>query len=408
MDSSAAVLPRRGGLPGFRASFRDVVWPWLGVRVAFVALALFAWLQGATPGPCNFELARDGWTTFPPLADHGALLPLVGVWQHWDACWYTKIATYGYESGVSSSAFFPALPMLEAGLGPLLGGQPAVAGMLVSAVASFVALVGVQQLVAGDFGAIVAARTVRYLSFAPAAFYLFAPFTEALFLAAAVWCLLMARRRAWLATAALAALAAATRLQGVLLVLPIAWEAARAARGHLPPLRIDVRRLATSARVAIALVAPVAVLVVFAAYTAVVSGSTPFDAQDTWGGRNLHWPWDVLAASWSFVETGSQLRGIQALNLATLVGVGGLGLAGLRLLPATYSLYLWPQVLLIASRIQPAPLTSTMRYAVVLFPAFVVLALLGRNRRFDTAWTVLSLTLLGALTFEFLRGDFVA
>lgn len=373
-----------------------------------MALALFAWLQGSTPGPCNFELARDGWTTFPPLADHGALLPLVGVWQHWDACWYAKIAAYGYEPGVASAAFFPALPALEAGLGPLLGGEPALAGMLVAAVASFVALVGLQQLVASDFGVEVAARTVRYLSFAPAAFYLFAPFTEALFLAAAVWCLLMARRGRWLATAALAALAAATRLQGVLLVLPIAWEAAAAARTRIGPLRIDARRLVTSARAAIALVAPVAVLIAFASYAAIASGSTPFDAQDTWGGRNLHWPWDVLAASWSFVETGPQLRGVQALNLATLVGVGGLGLAGLRLLPATYSLYLWPQVLLIASRIQPAPLTSTMRYAVVLFPAFVVLAILGRRRQFDTAWTAISLTLLGALTFEFLRGNFVA
>jgi hypothetical protein len=45
----------------------------------------------------------------------------------------------------------------------------------------------------------------------------------------------------------------------------------------------------------------------------------------------------------------------------------------------------------------------------LLFPAFVVLALLwGRHRRPHVSWLILSLLFLGLLTYHFLRGDFVA
>jgi hypothetical protein len=54
-------------------------------------------------------------------------------------------------------------------------------------------------------------------------------------------------------------------------------------------------------------------------------------------------------------------------------------------------LFAAPQ-LLVACRLNPTPLTSTARYVLVLFPVFVVLALL----------------FLGFLTTMFLRNTFVA
>ncbi len=51
---------------------------------------------------------------------------------------------------------------------------------------------------------------------------------------------------------------------------------------------------------------------------------------------------------------------------------------------------------------------STSRYLLVVFPVFVVLALLGRHRRPHYSWLILSLMLLGFLLFAFLSGPFVA
>jgi len=44
----------------------------------------------------------------------------------------------------------------------------------------------------------------------------------------------------------------------------------------------------------------------------------------------------------------------------------------------------------------------------VLFPVFILLALLGRHRRLHYSWLILSLLLLGFLFYTFLSGPFVA
>jgi hypothetical protein len=77
-------------------------------------------------------------------------------------------------------------------------------------------------------------------------------------------------------------------------------------------------------------------------------------------------------------------------------------------MPLTYSLYAWPPLLLIATRIQPTPLTSTTRYVLVLFPIFVVAALLTDRPLLRWAWVIVSVLLLGELATMFLQGDFVA
>ena len=114
----------------------------------------------------------------------------------------------------------------------------------------------------------------------------------------------------------------------------------------------------------------------------------------------------VVRAAWSW--TLEQNDAIEGLNLATLLLFFGLLLAGLRLLPLTYSLYALPQLLLVSARLNPTPLTSTMRYMLVLFPAFVVLAMLGGSRRFNSTWVLLSTLLLGLVLNTFLSSVFVA
>ncbi len=96
----------------------------------------------------------------------------------------------------------------------------------------------------------------------------------------------------------------------------------------------------------------------------------------------------------------AQQRGdvVSALNVVALGLFVVLFLAGLRRVPVSYSLYVLPQLALIVWRAPAITLMSTMRYCLVLFPCFVVLALVGRHRRFHEAWVVLSVLFLGLLT----------
>jgi len=399
-----------GMTAGWSAGLADAVALFVSLRVLFAFVALyFWWTEASVPTPCHFELARNGWVTLPPLAQDGASFPLVGVWQRWDACWYTKIATFGYEPGVDSVNFWPLFPLLTGIVGRLLGGAMALGGLIVAGVAYIAAMTGLHRLVARDFDPDVAFRTVVAISIFPTAFFFFAPFTESLFLALAVWAIVGARERRWWLAAGAALLASLTRIQGVFLVLPIGWELL-VASGLLEwrPGR-DVRawwpRVRSNLTGAVALVAPGVGFVGFLVYSSVTVGMTPLDTQDAWGGKEFFPPWDVVSASWSWVV--ERRDPLQALNLATLVLFAVVTIVALRRVPLAYSLFALPQIALLATRIQPTPLTSTARYLLVVFPVFVVLALV-EDRWLRLAWLIGSVLFLGVLLGFFLQGNYVA
>jgi hypothetical protein len=388
----------------------DAVALFVSLRVLFALIALyFWWTETSVPPPCHFELARNGWLTLPPLAQDGASFPLVGVWQRWDACWYTKIATFGYEPGVDSVNFWPLFPVLTGIVGRLLGGAMALGGLVVAGAGYIAAMTGLHRLVARDFDGDVAFRTVVAISIFPTAFFFFAPFTESLFLATAVWAIVGARERRWWLAALAALLASLTRIQGVFLAFPIGWELLVAA-GLLEwrpgrDLRAWWPRIREHLAGAAAVLAPGAGFLGFLAYSSATVGMTPLDTQDAWGGKEFFAPWDVAAASWAWaVERHDPL---QALNLATLALFAFVTIAGLRRVPFAYSLFALPQIALLATRIQPTPLTSTARYLLVVFPVFVILAQVeGRNLRL--AWLIGSVLFLAVLLGFFLQGNYVA
>jgi len=375
------------------------------LRASLSALGIVLWLEGDLPGPCHFEIARDGWAQLPPLANGPLEFPLVGIWQRWDACWYSKIATFGYQPD-GSTAFLPLMPAAMRLVAVPLGGDVALAGLLVSGIAMVVALVGLQRLVADDLGSSIARRSVWLVAVWPTALYWAAPFTEALFLATSVWAFRFARRQRWLPAALAAALAVSTRLPGILLILPLAWEAGRAARDQWRTGGVvSARPLVASA---IAVAAPALALGAIVAVQVALTHTNLFDSQDAWGGREFHPPWETVAAAWDWIQHGSALRGIEALNLAALLLCAGLAVLGIGRVPASYLLYAAATVLLLAIRIQPTPLTATVRYLGVAFPCLVVAAVLLRRPSAERAWLVVSAAFAGLLTVLFLRGSFVA
>ena len=392
-----AVRPSLARFVARRSSLVAALALFAGLRVAY-SLGAFALASlRSLPGPCAFELANNGWRTVPPLHAEGLAFKTLGVWQRWDACWYQKIASYGYEPGESAEAFFPLYPLLMRAASLPLAGSLTLGGLAVSGAAYVAAVVGLSRLVERDFDRPTARRTVLALSLFPTAFFLFAPFTEALFLALAVWALYGARRGAWGWAALAALLAGLTRTQGALLALPLAWEVACRWRADGAGRRRLVSLLAP--------LAPLAGLALFAAYTSATTGATPFLAQQTWR-FTLRAPWAVVALSWRYARARGDA--IEALNLALFLLFCLLLVLGLRRLPPSYALYAAPQLLLIGTRTNFSPLMATARYVLVLFPAFVVLALLGRDRRLRAVWLALSVALLAVLLYTFLGGRFVA
>ncbi|MBN1919757.1 MAG: glycosyltransferase family 39 protein, partial [Anaerolineae bacterium] len=162
---------------------------------------------------------------WPPVQPWGLWLQrvLLAPWERWDAGHYIRIVLQGYRLDDGTAQFHPLYPWLASPLARLAG-LPLLALLLVSSLSGLLAawlLYRLAQLDGDDDKAWTA--TLAFL-FSPLAFVLFAPYSEALFLLLTLACFWFLRRRAWGLAGLMGGLAALTRQQGVLLLLPALWE----------------------------------------------------------------------------------------------------------------------------------------------------------------------------------------
>lgn len=334
------------------------------------------------------------------LSPDSPLSAIVEPWQRFDALWYDHIARDGYGAP-GAEAFCPLYPGLVAVAGRALGGAFALAELLVSTVAAVIALWVLGRLVESDTDSRVARRTVLYTALAPTAFFLLAGYTESLFLALSAGMFLAARRRRFVLAGLLCGLAVLCRIQGVLLLVPLAVEAFLAERGAGPEGAAR-RRAATGA----GLLLPVLTLIgMTLAFRAAGLGWGPIAAQQAWGVR-LAAPWSVLAASLGTIATGVHPEETVNLLLALILVAALPGMA--RRLPASFTLYAAATAGLIWFHENGySPLMSTARFLLVLFPLFTLIALEARKRAVHVAVLVAFSAGLVLLFGRFVHFSFV-
>ena len=145
-------------------------------------------------------------------------------WMRWDSGWYYDIAEHGYdnlprnEEGQRDTAFFPLYPLLIRGARTVVQNS-FLAGLAVSNVAFFFALVLLYQLVSAHYGTQTARRSLILLSTYPFSFYFSAMYSESVFLLAVVCAFYFGERRQWLLAGLSAAAASATRVTGITVVV---------------------------------------------------------------------------------------------------------------------------------------------------------------------------------------------
>lgn len=348
-----------------------------------------------------------------PLGPDG----LLGYWANWDGAWYAEMATEGYgERAPASTAFFPLYPMLVK-LGTVLGGGPALWGVLISLVSTLLALFFVYRIAEKLHGVRAARAATLCLAFFPTAFFLNAVYTEALFLAltaGTVWAALV--RRDFLVAGLFGALAAATRNVGVLLLVPLFLEWMR-------------HRREFGLRGALGMALVPAGLLAYAAYLWARFGEPLLFARqqgDYWN-REVSGPLATLGDAWTAAGVGMEyvldpatlfwgtdatpaLEASNVLNLAFLAFFLAVALAGLFVLPPGLWVYTAALVLLPVLAPSPRfPLMSLPRFVLAAFPVFIVLGyLLSRSRWTLAPWLVFSGALGVALAALFVTWRWVA
>ena len=420
--AKGARAPAAGGL---RADLAAVWRPfWTSRVVVFLAGVLAVPAIGNAPGFRGFDPV--GLTT-----RGGAFGNLLAApFARWDSVWYLAIAQGGYHGPPARTAFFPLLPLLLRGLGFVVGSQ-IIAGVLISLAGFLVALVLLRRLVILELGEPAARVAVTLLAFAPVSYFFSALYTESLFLALSLGCVLLARRGRWGWGALLGGLAAASRNSGVLLAIPFVLL-------YLYPPGTGSRTLAARLRprrrpgpsLAYVLLIP-AGLGAYLLYLGLTTGDalSPFHVQQVWF-RHFAGPfggvvsgavaaWDGLrqlahgpAPPVYFKPAGGDailVAGQNVMLFGFLLAGAAACLGALRRLPIAYGAYALASLALpLSYPVGPQPLASLPRYEVVVFPLFMWAALaVSRRRSLDTAPAVMAV-LLGLFTAEFATWRFVA
>ncbi len=318
--------------------------------------------------------------------------------DQWDSERYQAIALSGYRfigEKWPNIAFFPLYSLLIRLFLPLSGHNVAIAALLISNFALLTAVLLMYDLLACDFGSVVAYRSVVLLLLFPTSFYFVAGYTETLALLlslAAVWA--MRRQRWWLA-GAVGGLLALTRVPGVMItpILGIAylehhgwrWRSIRAPllAVLLPPLGLGLFMLYQLWRF-----------------------DTPFAfliAQQNWNnGAAPPWviPSKIFRAIWDSPEWE-----MAALQLGVWISFIVLTLLALRRLPLVYGL---TGLLLLLPAYLANQRGSLPRHVLIGFSAFVILAMAGKQLWLH--WLIMAtlLPLLVILTLLFVNGFGIA
>ena len=325
---------------------------------------------------------------------------LASVWQRFDTNWYLKIAQRGYGDDAASAVYFPLYPLLVH-----LAGGSLFAALAISNLALIGALALLYQFAARWFDAASARRAVAYWLLFPTGFFLLAAYTESLFLFLALAAFECARRDKWMGAAVCGALAALTRLQGVLLVVPLAYlclQQLRNTQHAIGTTHYVLRITYYVLRSASLLLLPLA--------TAAFLAFTNLALVSSYVGE-LHarfvLPWENFAAAIGLLASG-RASFVDGLNLAVAVLFGGLLIAIWKKLPLEYVLFAGAMYLAPLFRMTTTqPLVSMDRYALAILPAFILLGKWGKNSWINRAVVYLGFPLQLYLSAQFVLWGWV-
>jgi Mannosyltransferase (PIG-V) len=371
----------------FNQTVREVLIDFVATRAAIILIAeLASVIIGQRPGTHVQESSNL----------------LLAVWGRWDAVHYIDVATQGYQG--TDMAFFPLYPLLIKIVG-VLAGNHLIAGLLISNAAFFFGLLYLYKLVEREYDRSVARRAIFYISIFPSAVFFSAVYTESLFFMLTVASFYYIRSHKWWTAGAIGLLAAMTRVEGVILVVPFAIEwftqyrtvLTKGGAGTIPALV----NLAAGALIPLG-------LGIYMAYLWVLRADPIYfsTVQSHWN-RHFAPPWvSVINAFEKIAHTGAgQTIANQSLELAFTALMIAVLIGGARSLRPAYIAYLGLSILI---PMCTSSLMSMPRFALVLFPMFVILARWGERPWVNNVILAFSLPMLGLYTVLFALWYWVA
>jgi mannosyltransferase PIG-V len=352
VNPSEPELPQR-----WRPAWTDARWVLLlfaASRLVLVALIVFS-RQTVERGP-HVVVSTQG--------THGGTL--LDILTQWDGNWYRLIARHGYGPPMPevAAAWFPVYPILIRAAEFIVRDYQ-LASVLVSNGCLIAAALLLVRLLRLDYDELVCRRAVTFLMFNPVSFFLSSAYTESTFLLLSIGALLAARKGKWLVAALLGMCLSATRAPGLMIGAPLFAEYVLEWRQRGGTMRAFFRP-----HLLLLALVPVG-LGVCLFYFYILRGDPllPLHAQASGWGKTLTLPWVSFFWPIRFPESHLALYRTTVGAAIILTGTGFF----LRL-RATYLVY---AVVTILFCLAWGTLEALPRYLSIIFPIYVVLALLS-------------------------------
>ena len=315
-------------------------------------------------------------------------------WARWDSGWYINIAKNGYSDQLQNvylnTAFFPMYPMLIKGFQFLIRDY-AISGILISNLSLLCACVFLFKVISTSHGEDVAKKSILLLLLNPFSFFFSAVYTESFFLLAVTLVFYFGQRKQWLAAAICSAIAGATRLVGIISLLPLLYY-------YFESINFKWREVKANFMVfSLGLVGPGGYMV----YQTIKFGDAFLFVQSQnapgWKeGVNLFSALDALRITFSpdALTTGN-FPAVYAIHILAFILGLSLLLVSFRSQPKVYSI--WAIITLLVSF---SVWISVGRFMIVIFPLYICVATLFKGKWFD-AMVYSSAMLLSLFTILF-------
>ena len=294
-----------------------------------------------------------------------------GVFTSWDGRWYLELVRNGYPESIpqnityeqleARAAFFPMFPGAVRAVDRLLPGGDTFAALFLNFVLGAIAVVLVGLLARRVFSIGVAARSMTLFAIFPGSFVLSFAYSEALFIVFAASCLLLLLDEQWLLAGLAAALATATRPNGVAIVFACLVASA-----------IAIRKKGDWSSIIAVLLAPVG-FVGFQLYVDSISGERGawFRVQREAWAEGTSFGATAVTNSLEFITSPFD-SSADALTFVSLLALGFMVFAAYKKhIPLPWVAF---SAVIIALMLIPETVTARPRFVFTAFPLFIAVA----------------------------------
>jgi|GEM_PF-2539668 len=175
-----------------------------------------------------YVIAYIGYCSFGDMNAPGFFNTIEKIWSGCDAPRYFHIAQNGYLSqgeynDIINIVFFPLYPLLMRAFYYVFGNY-FVSGIFVSFISLVTACFFFYKLLLLDYKKDTSQRIIKYFLIYPFSMFLSAVYTESAFMALSLMSIYFMRKKNWLGCGIAGLFAAFCRAQGILLLLPVAYE----------------------------------------------------------------------------------------------------------------------------------------------------------------------------------------